>query len=196
MDPLGNAVHTALAFDLIGEDVLITGAGPIGIMAAAIARHVGARHVVLTDVNDFRLALAERVTDVRTVNVSREDLKDVALGLGMKEGFDIALEMSGAPAALPQIVDNMIMGGRIALLGIPPQKTEVDWSPIIMKALTLKAIYGRQMFETWYKMLSMLESGLDISNVITHRFSFDAFQDGFDCARSGESGKVILDWAA
>ncbi|WP_299625896.1 L-threonine 3-dehydrogenase [Pelagibius sp.] len=196
LDPLGNAVHTALTFDLVGEDVLITGAGPIGVMAAAVARHVGARHVVLTDVNPYRLSLAEQVADARTVNVAKEDLRDVMAELKMKEGFDVGFEMSGAPAAFDQMVDLMVMGGRIALLGIPAQVRPFDWSPVIFKALTIKAIYGREMFETWYKMIAMLESGLSIDRIVTHRFGIDDFQRAFDVMASGESGKVVLDWAA
>ncbi|WP_422367113.1 L-threonine 3-dehydrogenase [Pelagibius sp.] len=196
LDPLGNAVHTALAFDLVGEDVLITGAGPIGIMAAAVARHVGARHVVLTDVNEYRLSLAAQLSDVRTVNVAKEDLKDVRAELKMSEGFDVGFEMSGVPAAFDQMVDSMIMGGRIAMLGIPAEVRPFDWSPIIFKALTIKAIYGREMFETWYKMIAMLESGLKIEPIITHRFGLNDFQQAFDVMRSGESGKVVLDWTA
>lgn len=194
MDPMGNATHAALSFDLVGEDVLITGAGPIGIMAAAIARHVGARHVVLTDVNDYRLELAGKVADIRPVNVTKENMKDVQAELGMAEGFDVGLEMSGNPRALAQMTDNLIMGGRIALLGIPAGPIDVDVPAIIMKALTIKAIYGREMYETWYKMVAMLESGLDVSKIITHRFAADDFQKGFDAMRSGQSGKVILDW--
>ncbi|MGO1120122.1 L-threonine 3-dehydrogenase [Rhodovibrionaceae bacterium A322] len=194
LDPMGNAVHTALSFDLIGEDVLITGAGPIGIMAAAVARHAGARHVVLTDVNAYRLALAEQLVDLRPVNVAKENIRDVMAELKMVEGFDIGLEMSGAPQAFDQMVDVMIMGGKMALLGIPSGKVPVDWSRIIMKALTLKSIYGREMFETWYKMLAMLESGLDLEGIITHRFGYEDFQQGFDVMRSGQSGKVVLNW--
>jgi threonine 3-dehydrogenase len=194
LDPLGNAVHTALSFDLVGEDVLITGAGPIGIMAAAVARHVGARHVVITDLNADRLALAARVADVVPVNVREEDLKAVVARLKMKEGFDVGLEMSGAQAALDQMVEALVMGGRIALLGIPPGKSPVDWSRIVFKAITIKGVYGREIFETWYKMIAMLENGLDVRPVITHRFKVDAFRDGFETMRSGLSGKVVLDW--
>ncbi len=194
MDPLGNAVHTALSFDLIGEDVLITGAGPIGIMAAAVARHVGARNIVLTDINDYRLGLASKITDIRTVNVLNEDLKSVMAGLGMTEGFDVGLEMSGVPSAFESMVDCMIMGGKIAMLGIPPGRTEVDFGHIIMKALNIKAIYGREMFETWYKMMAMLQSGLNIDPIITHRFSIHEFEKGFGVMGSGKSGKVVLDW--
>jgi len=194
LDPLGNAVHTALSFDLIGEDVLITGAGPIGIMAAAVARHVGARHVVITDVNPHRLALAEKVADCRTVNVAQEDLADVIAALKMKQGFDVGLEMSGNQAALDQMVDSLVMGGRIALLGIPPGKSPVDWSRIVFKAITIKGVYGREIFETWYKMIAMLENGLNVRPVITHRFSVDAYDKGFEAMLSGKSGKVVLDW--
>ncbi|SNT21775.1 L-threonine 3-dehydrogenase [Tropicimonas sediminicola] len=195
LDPLGNAVHTALSFDLVGEDVLITGAGPIGIMAAAVARHVGARHVVITDVNPDRLALAVQVADVRPVNVLEEDLADVVHELGMKQGFDVGLEMSGNQAALDQMVESLTMGGRIALLGIPPGKSPVDWSRIVFKAITIKGVYGREIFETWYKMIAMLENGLDIRNVITHRFGVDDFREGFETMRGGSSGKVVLDWS-
>ncbi len=194
LDPLGNAVHTALSFDLVGEDVLITGAGPIGIMAAAVARHVGARHVVITDVNQDRLDLAAQVTDVVPVNVAKQDLKDVEGALKMKEGFDVGMEMSGNQAALDQMVENMVMGGRIAMLGIPPGKSPVDWSRIVFKAITIKGVYGREIFETWYKMIAMLENGLDIRRVITHRYKVDDFRDGFEIMRSGKSGKVVLDW--
>lgn len=194
LDPLGNAVHTALSFDLVGEDVLITGAGPIGIMAAAVARHVGARHVVITDVNAERLALAENVTDVVPVNVAKEDLKDVVARLGLKQGFDVGLEMSGNQRALDQMVEALVMGGRIALLGIPPGKSPVDWSRIVFKAITIKGVYGREIFETWYKMIAMLENGLDVRRVITHRFAVDDYAEGFAAMRSGKSGKVVLDW--
>lgn len=194
LDPLGNAVHTALSFDLVGEDVLITGAGPIGIMAAAVARHVGARHVVITDVNADRLALAERVTDVVPVNVAKEDLADVIPRLKMRQGFDVGLEMSGNARAFDQMVDSLVMGGRIAMLGIPPGKTPVDWSRIVFKALTIKGVYGREIFETWYKMIAMLENGLDVSGIITHRYPASEFDTGFAEMRGGSSGKVVLDW--
>ena len=194
LDPLGNAVHTALSFDLVGEDVLITGAGPIGIMAAAVARHVGARHVVITDLNSDRLALAARVADVQPVNVAEEDLKAVVSRLKMKEGFDVGLEMSGSQAALDQMVEALVMGGRIALLGIPPGKSPVDWNRIVFKAITIKGVYGREIFETWYKMIAMLENGLDVRPVITHRFHVDDFREGFETMRGGLSGKVVLDW--
>lgn len=194
LDPLGNAVHTALSFELLGEDVLITGAGPIGIMAAAVARHAGARNVVITDINADRLALAEHVADVVPVNVVHEDLKDVIARLKMKQGFDVGLEMSGNQAALDQMVDALVMGGRIALLGIPPGKSPVDWSRIVFKAITLKGVYGREIFETWYKMIAMLQNGLDVSRVITHRFGVDDFVKGFETMKAGSSGKVVLDW--
>ncbi|MFG6499572.1 MULTISPECIES: L-threonine 3-dehydrogenase [unclassified Sulfitobacter] len=194
LDPLGNAVHTALSFDLVGEDVLITGAGPIGIMAAAVARHVGARHVVITDVNPDRLALAEKVADVVPVDVAKEDLAEVIPRLKMKQGFDVGLEMSGNQQALDQMVEAMTMGGRIAMLGIPPGKSPVDWSRIVFKAITIKGVYGREIFETWYKMIAMLENGLDVSAIITHRFEVDDFEQGFAAMKSGRSGKVVLDW--
>ncbi|ASM74019.1 MULTISPECIES: L-threonine 3-dehydrogenase [Roseobacteraceae] len=194
LDPLGNAVHTALSFDLIGEDVLITGAGPIGIMAAAVARHAGARHVVITDVNPDRLALASQVADVVPVNVTQESLQDVIPRLKMKQGFDVGMEMSGNQQALDQMVEAMTMGGRIAMLGIPPGKSPVDWSRIVFKAITIKGVYGREIFETWYKMIAMLENGLDVSRVITHRFHVDDFKAGFAAMKSGQSGKVVLDW--
>ena len=194
LDPLGNAVHTALSFDLVGEDVLITGAGPIGIMAAAVARHVGARHVVITDINQDRLHLAARVADVVPVNVQRQNLREVEGALRMKQGFDVGMEMSGSQAALDQMVENMVMGGRIAMLGIPPGKSPVDWSRIVFKAITIKGVYGREIFETWYKMIAMLENGLDIRGVITHRFPVDRYVEGFEIMRSGRSGKVVLDW--
>lgn len=194
LDPLGNAVHTALSFDLVGEDVLITGAGPIGIMAAAVARHVGARHVVITDVNPARLELAAQVADVTPVDVTKEHLSDVKARLKMTEGFDVGMEMSGNQAALDQMVEAMVMGGRIAMLGIPPGKSPVDWSRIVFKAITIKGVYGREIFETWYKMIAMLENGLDVRKVITHRFTVDEFRDGFMAMKSGLSGKVVLDW--
>lgn len=194
LDPLGNAVHTALSFDLVGEDVLITGAGPIGIMAAAVARHVGARHVVITDINQDRLDLAAEVADVVPVNVATQDLREVEARLKMKQGFDVGMEMSGSQAALDQMIENLVMGGRIAMLGIPPGKSPVDWSRIVFKAITLKGVYGREIFETWYKMIAMLENGLDIRRVITHRYPVDQFRDGFEVMRAGSSGKVVLDW--
>ena len=194
LDPLGNAVHTALSFDLVGEDVLITGAGPIGIMAAAVARHVGARHVVITDVNPARLDLAARVADVVAVNVAEEDLKTVMARLNIVQGFDIGMEMSGSQAGLDQMIDALVMGGRIAMLGIPPGKSPVDWSRIVFKAITIKGVYGREIFETWYKMIAMLENGLEVRRVITHRFKVAEFEAGFAAMRSGQSGKVVLDW--
>jgi threonine 3-dehydrogenase len=196
LDPLGNATHTALSFDLVGEDVLITGAGPIGIMAVAIARHVGARHVVITDVNPYRLELARKMGATRAVDVRSESLKDVQRELGMSEGFDVGLEMSGNGAAFRDLLANMNHGGRVAILGIPPSDTAIDWDQVIFKGLILKGVYGREMFETWYKMISMLQSGLDVSPVLTHRFTVDEFQEGFDVMRSGQSGKVVLDWTA
>ena len=194
LDPLGNAVHTALSFDLVGEDVLITGAGPIGIMAAAVCRHVGARHVVVTDVNDYRLELCNQVADVVTVNVANEDLKSVMERIGMREGFDIGLEMSGVPSAFEQMTKHLIMGGKIAMLGIPSGKMPVDWNTIIFKALTIKGIYGREMFETWYKMIAMLQSGLDVRKVITHRMKAADYATGFNLMKQGSCGKVVLDW--
>ncbi|MFN3954955.1 MAG: L-threonine 3-dehydrogenase [Pararhodobacter sp.] len=194
LDPLGNAVHTALSFDLLGEDVLITGAGPIGIMAAAVARHAGARHVVITDINPARLELAAQVADVVPVNVTEQDLRDVMPRLNMVQGFDVGLEMSGSQAALDQMVEALVMGGKIALLGIPPGKSPVDWSRIVFKAITLKGVYGREIFETWYKMIAMLENGLDVRKVITHRMPAIAYAAGFETMRSGTSGKIVLDW--
>ncbi|MEO1868274.1 MAG: L-threonine 3-dehydrogenase [Cobetia sp.] len=193
-DPFGNAVHTALAFDVVGEDVLITGAGPIGIMAAAVIRHIGARHVVITDVNDYRLALAEQMGATRTVNVSRESLKEVMAELDMHEGFDVVLEMSGVPSAVEQMLDVINHGGKIAMLGIPPGEMAIDWTKVIFKGLTIKGIYGREMFETWYKMASLIQSGLDLSPIITHRLGVEDFQQGFEIMGSGQSGKVVLDW--
>ncbi|WP_419782109.1 L-threonine 3-dehydrogenase [Maridesulfovibrio sp.] len=194
LDPLGNAAHTALSFDLVGEDVLITGAGPIGMMAVAIARHAGARHIVITDLNDYRLELAGSMGATRTVNVSKEKLEDVMAELGMTEGFDVGLEMSGSPIAFNDMLDKMNHGGNIALLGILPDNTAIDWNQVVFKGLKLKGIYGREMFETWYKMASMLQSSLDVTPAITHHFKIDDFQKGFDVMRSGQSGKVILDW--
>ena len=193
LDPLGNAVHTALSYDLVGEDVLITGAGPIGIMAACVARHVGARHVVITDIDQRRLDLASTVADVVPVNVAKEDLKDIEGALKMREGFDVGLEMSGSQQALDQMVENLVMGGRIALLGIPPGKSPVDWSRIVFKAITIKGVYGREIFETWYKMIAMLENGLNVRGVITHRLKASDYAQGFDAMAHG-SGKVVLDW--
>lgn len=194
LDPLGNATHTALSFDLVGEDVLITGAGPIGIMAVAIAKHVGARHVVITDVNDYRLDLARRMGATRAVNVQNEDLRDVMRELEMTEGFDVGLEMSGVPSAFRQMIDSLRNGAKIAMLGIPPADMAIDWNKVIFKGLSIKGIYGREMFETWYKMTAMLQSGLDISPVLTHEMKVDDFREGFDVMRSGASGKVVLDW--
>ena len=196
LDPLGNATHTALAFNLVGEDVLITGAGPIGIMAAAIARFVGARHVVVTDINDYRLDLARRMGATRAINVTRESLDDTMKSLGMVEGFDVGLEMSGNPSAFRDLLRTMHHGGSVALLGIPPGDTAIDWNEVIFKGLVIKGIYGREMFETWYKMSAMLQSGLDVTPIITHRLPVAAYQDGFEIMKSGSSGKVILDWAA
>ncbi|HGN0343920.1 L-threonine 3-dehydrogenase [Proteus mirabilis] len=193
-DPFGNAVHTALSFDLVGEDVLVSGAGPIGIMAAAICKHVGARHVVITDVNEYRLDLAKKMGVTRAVNVSKENLTDVMKELGMTEGFDVGLEMSGAPPAFRTMLSTMNHGGCIALLGIPPSDMAIDWGQVIFKGLFIKGIYGREMFETWYKMAALIQSGLDLSPIITHQFPIDEFQKGFDIMRSGQSGKVILDW--
>jgi threonine 3-dehydrogenase len=195
-DPLGNAVHTALSFDLVGEDVLITGAGPIGVMAAAICAHVGARNVVITDVNEYRLALARKLGATRTVNVATESLPDVMGQLGMTEGFDVGLEMSGNGSAFKQLFKTMNHGGRVALLGIPSGELAIDWSQVIFKGLVLKGIYGREMFETWYKMTAMLKSGLDVSGVVTHRYPIADFRTAFEEMRTGQSGKVILDWTA
>lgn len=194
LDPLGNAVHTALAFDLVGEDVIITGAGPIGIMSAAVARQAGARHVVITDVNPDRLKLAAEVADVRTVDVSKEELRDVMAELRMKEGFDVGLEMSGAPVALDQMIDHLVMGGKIALLGVPARPFIFDLSKIVFRMVTLKGIYGREMFETWHKMLGMLESGLDVRKVITHRMKVDDYEEAFRLAAAGQASKIVLDW--
>jgi threonine 3-dehydrogenase len=193
-DPFGNAVHTALSFDLVGEDVLITGAGPIGIMAAAVAKHAGARHVVITDINKYRLDLAEKMGATRAVDVSKENLEDVMNSLGMTEGFDVGMEMSGVPVAFTSMLKNMNNGGKIAMLGIPGNDMAIDWSQVIFKGLTIKGIYGREMFETWYKMASLIQSGLDLTPMITHHYNIDDFQQGFDIMRSGQSGKVILNW--
>jgi threonine 3-dehydrogenase len=194
LDPLGNATHAALSFDLVGEDVLITGAGPIGIMAAAIARHVGARHVVITDVNDYRLELARKMGVTRAVNAAREKLDDIMQELGMQEGFDVGLEMSGNPAAFRDMLRVMVHGGRVAILGIPPAEAAIDWNQVIFKGLLLKGIYGREMFETWYKMATMLQSGLDVTPVITHHYASDEYLEAFEAMKSGSSGKVVLDW--
>jgi len=193
-DPFGNAVHTALSFNLTGEDVLITGAGPIGIMAAAVAKHVGARHVVITDVNDYRLDLARKMGATRAVNVVTASIEDTMQELGMTEGFDVGMEMSGVPGAFTSMLENMNHGGKIAMLGIPPSDMAIDWNKVIFKGLEIKGIYGREMFETWYKMASLIQSGLDLSPMLTHQFPVDNFQAGFDKALSGQSGKVILDW--
>jgi len=194
LDPLGNATHTALSYDLVGEDVLITGAGPIGIMAVAVARHVGARFVVITDVNDYRLNLAKKMGVTRAVNVSAERVADVMPQLGMREGFDVGLEMSGNMDAFRDMLTAMNYGGKVALLGIPPEEGAIDWTQVIFKGLFLKGIYGREMFETWYKMSTMLQSSLDITPIITHRYRAEDFQAAFDVMGSGLSGKVILDW--
>jgi threonine 3-dehydrogenase len=196
LDPLGNATHTALSFDMVGEDVLITGAGPIGIMAVAIARYVGARHVVITDVNPYRLALAKQMGATRALDVRTETLDDAMRELGMQEGFDVGLEMSGVPSALNELIRTMHHGGSVAMLGIVPAGTGLEWDQVIFKGLTLKGIYGREMFETWYKMSSMLQSGLDISPVITDRLPVAEYDAGFRKMASGQSGKVILDWAS
>lgn len=194
LDPFGNAAHTALSFDLVGEDVLITGAGPIGIMAAAIAKHVGARHVVITDINDYRLDLAKKMGATRAVNVTKEKIEDVMAEIGMKEGFDVGLEMSGVPVAFQSMLKTMNHGGRIAMLGIPSGETAIDWNQVIFKGLVIKGIYGREMYETWYKMIAMLQSGLDLSPIITHRFNVNDFAEGFETMASGQSGKVVLSW--
>ncbi len=195
-DPFGNATHAALSFNLVGEDVLITGAGPIGIMAVAIARHVGARHVVITDVNDYRLALARKMGATRAINVGRDTLRDVMEELKMTEGFDVGLEMSGVPSAFSAMLEHMNHGGKVALMGIPPSNMAIDWNQVIFKGLEIKGIYGREMFETWYKMVAMLQSGLDLSPIITHRYAVAQFETAFATMLSGASGKVILDWAA
>ena len=195
-DPFGNAVHTALSFDLVAEDVLITGAGPIGIMAVAIARHCGARHVVITDVNDYRLELARRMGATVALNVNEGELDGVMQELGMTEGFDVGMEMSGVPSAFASLLDKMNHGGRVAVLGIPPADMSLDWTRIIFKGLMVKGIYGREMFETWYRMAGLIHSGLDLSPVITHRFPIEEYQRGFEIMSSGQSGKIILDWSA
>ncbi len=193
-DPFGNAVHTALSFDLLGEDVLITGAGPIGVMAAAVARHAAARHVVVTDVNPYRLELARRMGATLAIDVREQRIADAQRQLGMKEGFDVGLEMSGNPAAFRDMLDNMCHGGKIAMLGIPEREMAIDWNAVVFNMLTIKGIYGREMYETWYKMTVMLQSGLDILPVVTHRFPYRDFQQGFDAMISGQSGKVVLTW--
>jgi len=194
-DPFGNAVHTALSFDLLGEDVLITGAGPIGVMAAAVVRHAGARHVVVTDLNPYRLELARKMGATRTVDVRSQSLADAQKQLGMKEGFDVGLEMSGNSSAFRDMLANMAHGGKIAMLGIPEHEMSIDWNTVVFNMLTIKGIYGREMYETWYKMTVMLESGLDLTPIVTHRFNYTDFQAGFDVMMSGNSGKVVLNWA-
>lgn len=193
-DPFGNAVHTALSFPVLGEDVLITGAGPIGIMAAAVVRHAGARHVVITDVNPYRLALAEKLGVTLAVNPQVMPLKEVQKKLGMQEGFDVGLEMSGVPSAFREMLENMSHGAKIAMLGIPAKEMAIDWHQVIFSMLTIKGIYGREMYETWYKMTMMLECGLDISPLITHQFPYGDYEKGFEAMRSGNCGKVLLDW--
>ncbi len=194
-DPYGNAVHTALTFSILGEDVLITGAGPIGCMAAAVARHAGARHVVVTDVNPWRLELATKLGATRTVDVRSERLADVQRELGMREGFDVGLEMSGNASAFRDMVSQMAHGGKIAMLGIPSGEMAIDWNAVVFNMLTIKGIYGREMYDTWYKMTVMLQSGLDLSPVITHRYGYQDFEQGFEVMMSGQSGKVILKWS-
>jgi len=196
LDPLGNATHTALSFDLVGEDVIITGAGPIGIMAVAICRYAGARHVVITDVNDYRLDLARHMGASATLNVTRDSVDDAMESLGMTEGFDVGMEMSGQPSALRELLRVMHHGGSVALLGIPPENTAIDWNQVIFKGLVVKGIYGREMFETWYKMASMLQSGLDVRPIITHHFALADYGEAFETMSSGRSGKVVLDWHA
>ena len=195
LDPLGNATHCALSFDVVGEDVLVAGAGPIGIMAVAILRHIGARHIVITDVNEYRLDLARQMGASLAINIKEQSLQDAMDTLSMKEGFDVGLEMSGSPLALNDMVNSMSHGGKIAILGIPPQKTAIDWNHVIFKGLVIKGIYGREMFETWYKMIAMLQSGLDVSKVITHHFPVSEYQQAFEIMSSGQSGKIILDWS-
>jgi threonine 3-dehydrogenase len=195
-DPFGNAVHTALSFPVLGEDVLITGAGPIGVMAIPVVKHAGARFVVATDLNPFRLEMARRMGATLAVNPTETSLTEVQKQLGMSEGFDVGLEMSGSPQALSDMIANMSHGGKIALLGIPAKQTPMDWKPVIFNMITIKGIYGREMYETWYKMSVMLESGVDISPVITHRFGYQDFQKGFDAMISGNTGKVVLDWTS
>lgn len=196
LDPLGNAAHTALSFDLVGEDVLITGAGPIGVMAVAIARFVGARHIVVTDVNDYRLDLARKMGATLAVNVAEHNIREAMDDLGMEEGFDVGMEMSGNPQALRDLLHQMNNGGKVALLGIPPKDCSINWDDVIFKGLQIKGIYGREMYETWYKMIAMLQSGLNLSPVLTHHFPIDDYENGFAAMNSGQSGKVILDWAA
>ncbi|QDT29509.1 L-threonine 3-dehydrogenase [Gimesia panareensis] len=193
-DPFGNAVHTALSFDVLGEDVLITGAGPIGVMAAAVVRHAGARHVVVTDVNPYRLELAKKMGATLALDVREHTIANAQKELGMTEGFDVGLEMSGNPVAFRDMLNNMCHGGKIAMLGIPEKEIAIDWTLVVFNMLTIKGIYGREMYETWYKMTVMLQSGLDISPIITHRFHASEFEKGFEVMMSGQSGKVILDW--
>jgi len=193
-DPFGNAVHTALSFNLTGEDVLITGAGPIGIMAAAVAKHVGARYVVITDVNEYRLALAKEMGATCAVNVSNAQIEEIMSELGMTEGFDVGMEMSGVPTAFNSMLNNMNHGGKIAMLGIPPSEMAIDWNKVIFKGLEIKGVYGREMFETWYKMASLIQSGLDLTPVLTHQFPVGEFQKGFNLMASGQTGKVLLNW--
>jgi len=194
LNPLGNSVHTALSFDLVGEDVLITGAGPVGIMAAAIARKVGARHVVITDVNEYRLELARKMGATLAINPTQITLDDVMKQLKMREGFDVGLEMSGNASAFDSMIKHMNHAGKIALLGFLPRNTQIDWSQLIQKGLVIQGIYGREMFETWYKMICMLQSGLDVSPIITHEFSFHDYKKIFETAKSGKSGKIIMTW--
>lgn len=194
LDPFGNAVHTALSYEMVGEDVLITGAGPIGIMAVAVCKFVGARNVVITDVNDYRLELARKLGATKTINVSQENIKDSYSDLNMTNGFDVGLEVSGNPSAFKDLLAHMYNGGRVALLGLLPESTQINWDEIIFKGLHVKGIYGREMYETWYKMTQMLRSGLDISEVLTHRYPVDQFQDAFDVISSGQCGKVVLEW--
>ena len=194
LDPLGNATHTALSFDLVGEDVLITGAGPIGVMAVAIARYAGARHVVITDVNDYRLDLARKMGATRALNVTGETIDDAMRDLGMEEGFDVGMEMSGNPDAFRDMLRTMHHGGKISMLGLPPGDMAINWNEVIFKGLVIKGIYGREMFETWYKMSSMLQSGLNMEAIITHHFDVDEFQPAFELMESGQTGKVILHW--
>ena len=195
-DPLGNAVHTALSFDLVGEDVLITGAGPIGCMAVPICKHAGARYVVITDINPYRLELARKMGVNLALDVRTEKLADAMQTLGMKEGFDVALEMSGSPKAFADILPNMFHGGKIALLGIMPGSAAIDWNLVVFNQFTIKGIYGREMYETWYKMTALIQSGLDISPVITHRFPYKEFREAIELMKSGNSGKIVLDWAS
>ena len=194
-DPFGNAVHTALSFDVLGEDVLITGAGPIGVMAAAVVRHAGARFVVVTDVNPYRLELAKKMGATLAIDVRNSSIADAQQQLGMKEGFDVGLEMSGNPQAFKDMLDNMCHGGKIAMLGIPTEELSIDWNTVVFNMLTIKGIYGREMYETWYKMTVMLQTGLDIAPVITHELRYDQFEEGFAAMKTGEAGKVILDWS-